>query len=84
MTKTERAEYMRDYRKTVKPMSERQAREEGFTAGVEACVKVIRERGGDRALTGYQTARLLEKLVTPESFEVRSRRELVKSLQPIG
>lgn len=82
MAKPGHAEYMREWRKTVKPLNERDAREAGFKAGVAACVKLIRERAGDRELTGYQTARLLESVVASESFEVRSRRELVKSLQP--
>ncbi len=82
MTKSERAEYMRGYRKTVKPMSEREARDEGFKAGVTACVKLIRERGADKALTGYQMARLLESVTGVEPFEVRKRREFVEGIQP--
>jgi hypothetical protein len=82
MAEKSRAEYYRGYRKTVKPMNEREARDEGFRAGVEACVKVIRERGADKALTGYQMARLLERVTGQEPYEVTARRALVKNLQP--
>jgi hypothetical protein len=44
MTKTERAAYMRGYRKTVEPLKEREARNEGFKAGVGACVKFVKNR----------------------------------------
>jgi len=82
MTKAEQAEYMRKYRKTVKPMAEREARDEGFKAGVAACVRLIRERGADKALTGYQMARLLESVTGAEPYEVRKRREFVEGIQP--
>lgn len=76
MTKTERATYMRGYRKTVEPLKEREARNEGFKAGVGACVKLAKDRGD------FQLAMRLERIANHESFETMQRRELIKSVSP--
>jgi len=82
MAKPSRAEYMRDYRKTIKPMEQREAYADGFRAGVMACVQTIKLRAGNGALTGYQTARLLETCVQLETWEEKQRKALIQSLQP--
>lgn len=71
---------MRDYRKTVKPRNERDARAEGRKEGVEACVRFLRQFIGDRAFTGHHAARLMEKAVGLPSGDVEGRRRLVQSL----
>ena len=76
MADSSRAEYYRGYRKTVKPMKEREARDEGFKAGVGACVKLVKDRGD------FQLAMRLERIANHESFETMQRRELIKSVSP--
>ncbi len=76
MAKESRAEYMRGYRKTVKPLNEREAREEGFKAGVEACVKALRLRGY------HELAHRCELISQHESYELQQRRALLKALNP--
>jgi hypothetical protein len=76
MAEKSRAEYMRGYRKTVKPMNEREARNEGFKAGVMACVEVAKKRGE------FQLAVRLERIANHESFEVAQRRKFLETLSP--
>jgi len=70
--------YYRDYRKTVKPINEREAREEGFKAGVDACVKALRQRGE------HVLAHRLELINAHESYELQQQRKLVKAMSPNG
>jgi hypothetical protein len=76
MPKPGHAEYMRGYRKTVKSISEREAREEGFRAGIAACVEVVRKRGE------HQLAHRLEMISHHESYELQQRRAFVKTMEP--
>jgi hypothetical protein len=76
MTKAERAKYMQDYRKTVKPLNEREAREEGFKAGVAACVLALRLRGE------HVLAHRLELINTHESYELQQQRGLIRAISP--
>lgn len=76
MTKAERAQYMRGYRKTVEPLKERESRNEGFRAGVAACVKLVKDRGD------FQLAMRLERIGNHESFETTQRRAVIASMHP--
>jgi len=79
--KKSRAEYYRDYRAQTKSVAERDAYKQGFKAGVDACIKFLREFGGDRAFTGYRYALWIQQKVSGEElFVMRERRKLVESL----
>ena len=75
------AEYHRERRRTIKPMNEREAQQEGFEAGVAACVAFLRQTLGDRAATGYQAAQLIDGGVRGvASGDLASRRLFLQSL----
>lgn len=85
------AEYMRSYRARSGPKKERASYQRGFdegvtsgfSAGMTACLRYLRDEVGHRALTGYQVARDVEDSVTnTESAEVLARRAFLKSLTP--
>lgn len=76
MAEKSRAEYYRGYRKTVKPLNERDAREAGFKAGVQACVDVAKKSGE------FQLAVKLQRLASFENPELNQRREFLKTLSP--
>lgn len=85
VAKSSRADYMRQYRAVMKPLSERSARQEGFDAGVRACAKFIRDFVGDRAFSGYRVALWMEKgVVSEDTPELAARRRLIQSLMPAG
>jgi hypothetical protein len=57
-------EYYRSYRRTVKAKRERQAHQAGVNDGVEMCCKLLRELVGEKALTGWEAARLIAKTLS--------------------
>ncbi len=68
------------YREHADRKRERAAHFRGFEEGVAACVRYMREHIGERAWTGHQTARMVEKaMLSAESPEVIQRRALVAS-----
>lgn len=74
-----------DYRKRADRKREGAAHYRGFEEGIAICLKFLREQVGDRALTGYQSAKAIEKAVlSSESAEVLARRAFLKSLTPIA
>lgn len=76
------AEYQRQYRKTVKPMNERKAKSEGVEEGLQKCIRYLREHIGNRALTGYQAAMMVERaMLETESFNVQARERLIDSMR---
>ena len=75
-----RAQYMRTYRKTVKPLNERDAHAEGRKEGVEACIRFLRQFIGDRAFTGHHAAHLMEKAVSGPTGDVVMRRRMIASM----
>jgi len=76
MAEKSRAEYYRGYRKTVKPLNEREAYQEGFKAGVQACVDVAKKRGE------FQLAVRLQRIASFETPELTQRRDFLKTLGP--
>ena len=75
------AEYMREHRANSVTKREKEARVEGFRAGVEQCVVLLRKNYGERPMTGYQTARLLELQVSPDTPEYVQRQAFLATLR---
>jgi hypothetical protein len=67
---------MRGYRKTVEPLKEREAREAGFKAGVQACVDMTKKSGE------FQLAMRLQRLASFENPELNQRRAFLETLGP--
>jgi hypothetical protein len=78
MAEKSRAEYYRGYRKTVKPLNEREARAEGFKAGVQACVDLAKKAGE------FQLAVRLQRIGDHENPELKIRRAFLETLNPIN
>lgn len=77
-----RADYMRDYRKTVKTIDLRGERQAGIREGIALVVTYLRETIAGKAFTGYQLAVTVERaMLASETPEVAQRRALVDSLR---
>lgn len=74
-------EYMRNYRLRSENKRERAADQHGREQGIQTCVRFLREAIGNRALTGYQAARELERgIIAGESSELRMRRSFLQTI----
>ena len=73
-------QYQRNYRKTIKPLKEREAKAEGYKEGVEACIRFLRQFIGDRAFTGHHSANLMRKAVSGPSGDIETRNRVILSL----
>ena len=73
------AEYQRDYDKRRIENSF----QKGIRQGVDACVRLLREQLGDRAITGRQAAQLLLRAESngQETPELVQRRAMIASLR---
>ncbi len=61
MPKPGHAEYMQRYRATVKPMRERQARQQGVDEAMAQAYAFLREFIGERQVNGFEAAHMLRK-----------------------
>ncbi len=76
------AEYMRDYRSKADGKRERAAYQKGAQHGFEACIKYLREHVAGRSLSGYETAKVLEKnMLGPGAPELIAQRKLIASMR---
>ncbi len=81
-SKQEQAEYMRNYRATVKPLSERKAENNGVRSGVDRCIRYLRESVGGKAITGYVAAMMIERaMIENEPAESEARRRFVEGMR---
>ena len=77
------AEYMREYRPVASSQRDTQMRNDGFTSGVQACVRFLRSKVGGSALTGYQAAKELERHVVKADIDAMliQRQNFIRGLR---
>jgi hypothetical protein len=63
-------------------MGERKAHEDGLREGIARVVKYLREKVGNRAITGYQCALMIERaMLETESNAVTARQQFIEALR---